>query len=185
MKDSIKGEVLTYRLLKGKLFVKSPLTGWSRVEDYCTYISMFPTIYPTHKEAKRRGYEAHHVTPKSVQKAVYDEVTDDSCIRVTPFEHFIAHWLLAKECDEGESMLHYLGLGKLILCEESERRFIYKLCGDKWRGAYAIYLKTFELTGKKYMETRTPEELADLIIGLRGKTREEIIHWLETPVQDS
>jgi len=51
------------------------------------------TVYDSYKEAQLKGYEAHHITPRSCQK----ELTDDRCIRYTPFEHIIDHYLMAKE----------------------------------------------------------------------------------------
>lgn len=183
MKGVVKGDVLSYRLLHGKLFVKSPMLGWMRIEDYCTYICAFPTVYPTHKEAKKRGYEAHHVTPKSCQKEVLGAVEDDSCVRVTPFEHFIAHWFLSKECEEGAKSLSYLGLGKLILCTEEERRFLYQLCGDHWKNSYDDYLMTFGLTGRKYLETLTDEEFASYIRNLVKMDDLDLLRWLGNQYQ--
>lgn len=46
-------------------------------------------------EAKARGYEAHHIIPRSLQNE-----EDDRCVRLTPYEHIYAHYLLALENEE-------------------------------------------------------------------------------------
>lgn len=181
MKGVIKGDVLSYRILHNKLFVKSPLYGWIKIEDYCTLVSAFSTIYPTHREAKKRGYEAHHVTPKSCQKEIYGSVQDDSCVRVTPFEHLVLHWFLSLESEEGERMFHYLALGKILLMSEEERRFIYQLCGSQWKDTYEDYLLTFGLTGRRYLETLTDEEFIAYVDMMSVMDRDELLKWLSSP----
>ena len=52
-------------------------------------------IYPTASQAKKKGFEAHHIVPRSLQKKA--SVLDDRCIRYTSFEHIIDHFLMAKE----------------------------------------------------------------------------------------
>lgn len=71
-------------------------------------------VYPTASQAKKKGFEAHHVNPISAQYRKYNEEHDtnfkgraefmknvhdfdDRCIRYTPFEHIIDHILMAKE----------------------------------------------------------------------------------------
>lgn len=52
-------------------------------------------IYPTMKAAKKKGFEAHHIVPRSLQKD--SDTFDDRCIRYTSFEHIVDHFLMAKE----------------------------------------------------------------------------------------
>ena len=49
-------------------------------------------IYTNQKDARAKGFEAHHIIPISLQ-----EEFDDRCVRLTPFEHVYAHYLLALE----------------------------------------------------------------------------------------
>ena len=60
---------------------------------YQEYISQFP-IYETQKKAQAKGFEAHHVVPKALQSK---DSFDDRCVRLTPYEHIYAHYLLALE----------------------------------------------------------------------------------------
>lgn len=60
---------------------------------YQEYISQFP-IYETQKKAQAKGYEAHHIEPRALQK---EGTLDDRCVRLTPFQHIYAHYLLALE----------------------------------------------------------------------------------------
>ena len=57
--------------------------------------------YPSYKEAQSKGFEAHHLIPISIQKksGIDRDSSDfnDTCIRVTPFEHIICHYLMAKD----------------------------------------------------------------------------------------
>lgn len=123
-----RGHDMTYTWKGGKLFAKHPERGWLRIDNisYMEYIILFP-VYETHNKAKERGYEAHHITPKVVQKEVYGIVTDDSCVRMSPFEHWLAHWLLARECDEGENISHYCSYGAWKKCNEAERQILDEL----------------------------------------------------------
>lgn len=57
-------------------------------------------VYPTQKLARAKGYEAHHIIPQKVQKREKGKVYDDRCIRVTYFEHILAHYLYCKEHPE-------------------------------------------------------------------------------------
>lgn len=52
-------------------------------------------IYPTYKKAQAKGFEAHHIIPVSTQTDSNN--FDDRCIRYTPFEHIIDHYLLGKK----------------------------------------------------------------------------------------
>lgn len=74
---------------------------------YSHFLSQF-TIYPSYKEARMKGFEAHHIIPISIQMKEHNfsgtrkefeksDLLDNRCIRCTPFEHLIAHYLLAKE----------------------------------------------------------------------------------------
>lgn len=59
---------------------------------YDQFLSNFK-IYNSPKEARKKGFEAHHIIPKAIQ----EDNIDDRCIRLTPFEHILAHYLLAKQ----------------------------------------------------------------------------------------
>ena len=61
------------------------------MDNYTDYIKQFK-VYPTMKEAQKRGYEAHHIVPRAMQTE-----PDDRCVRLTVFEHIYAHYLLALE----------------------------------------------------------------------------------------
>lgn len=58
---------------------------------YDTFISQFE-IYPTKRSAQKKGFEAHHIIPRAMQ-----DTPDDRCVRLTPFQHIYAHYLLALE----------------------------------------------------------------------------------------
>ena len=61
---------------------------------YDNFISQFE-IYPTQKSAQKKGFEAHHIIPRAMQ-----DTPDDRCVRLTPFQHIYAHYLLALESKE-------------------------------------------------------------------------------------
>lgn len=81
--------------------------------NYSDYISQFK-IYPTQSSARAKGFEAHHIVPVSIQWEDYKKknnsniskedfrkiIPDDRCIRITTLQHFIAHYLMAKELGE-------------------------------------------------------------------------------------
>lgn len=67
-----------------------------REYSYDDYISGF-RVFSTYKEARQKGFEAHHILPVSIQKREMGKVYDDRCIRCTITEHIVAHFLLAKE----------------------------------------------------------------------------------------
>lgn len=73
--------------------------------DYDSYIKNF-TIYDTMSLARKQGYEAHHIIPKSIQKEL--NIDDDRCIRVTSFEHILIHYLLAKKYGNTYIKVFYL-----------------------------------------------------------------------------
>lgn len=62
--------------------------------NYEEFVSMF-SVFNTQKSARKRGFEAHHIIPKHIQKI--NNQVDDRCIRLTPFEHILAHYILARE----------------------------------------------------------------------------------------
>lgn len=68
-------------------------------ESYDSFVGHFK-IYPTQYKARAKGYEAHHIIPQKVQKREKGKVYDDRCIRVTYFEHILAHYLYCKEHPE-------------------------------------------------------------------------------------
>lgn len=59
---------------------------------YDQFLSNFK-IYNSPKGTRKKGFEAHHIIPKAIQ----EDNIDDRCIRLTPFEHILAHYLLAKQ----------------------------------------------------------------------------------------
>lgn len=92
---------------------------------YQQYLDHFER-FETEREAKCPGYEAHHLIPVSLQFNEYNIKNNlklsreeycklpelvDICYRMTPLEHLIAHYLLARESEEGarifSNMLHF------------------------------------------------------------------------------
>lgn len=68
--------------------------------QYEQFIKAFP-LYNTYEEAKAKGFIAHHIFPVCLQnKDRKDPELDDRCVRLTPFEHIVAHYLLAKENED-------------------------------------------------------------------------------------
>lgn len=64
---------------------------------YLDFISTYK-VYSTVAEAKEKGYEAHHIIPVCLQgKRRNSPDLDNRCVRLTPFEHVYAHYLLALE----------------------------------------------------------------------------------------
>ena len=61
------------------------------METYKDFISHFE-VYPTWSAAQAKGYEAHHIVPRSMQSE-----PDERCVRLTSFQHLYAHYLLALE----------------------------------------------------------------------------------------
>lgn len=69
-------------------------------KTYEEFISQFP-VYNTYKEAKARGFEAHHIVPICTQKGCSREnPEDDRCVRLTAYEHILAHYLYCKDHPE-------------------------------------------------------------------------------------
>lgn len=68
-------------------------------ESYDSFVGHFK-IYPTKKKAQAKGYEAHHIIPRAVQKRERGEEYDDRCIRLTSLQHIFAHYLYCKEHPE-------------------------------------------------------------------------------------
>ena len=59
---------------------------------YEDFIKDHYPIYFSMKEAKCKGYESHHIIPKSL-----GGTDEDGLVRLTPYEHIYAHYLLALE----------------------------------------------------------------------------------------
>lgn len=73
---------------------------------YKEFISQFP-IYPSRKEAKAKGFEAHHVVPVCAQDCESrKEIKDDRCVRLTAYEHVLAHYLYCKENPDNKDALY-------------------------------------------------------------------------------
>ena len=74
-------------------------------KTYEEFISQFP-VYDTYQKAyyakrKRKGLEAHHITPIGTQEGCNREnPKDDRCVLLTYSQHIIAHYLYCKEHPE-------------------------------------------------------------------------------------
>ena len=68
-------------------------------QSYSDFINQFP-VYSSFYRAQARGFEAHHIIPKAVQKRKYGKVYDDRCVRLTTEEHLRAHYLYCKTYPE-------------------------------------------------------------------------------------
>lgn len=73
--------------------------------EYNSYIQQFE-IYPTMQKARAKGFEAHHLIPRYIQKRT--GIKDDHCVRVTAFQHILIHYLLAKAFKEDYIYIFYL-----------------------------------------------------------------------------
>lgn len=108
--------------MKNINYIEKIISGDILIDDL-TYSEFLKErkIYSTYHRAKKEGYEAHHIIPLKKQRLIWKEKTgeniktrkefiqkissfDDRCVRLTPFEHIIAHYLLAKE-DKEESII--------------------------------------------------------------------------------
>lgn len=65
-------------------------------QTYEEFISQFP-VYDSQYHAKAKGFEAHHIVPRAVQKREQGKVYDDRCVRLTVAQHIVAHYLYCKE----------------------------------------------------------------------------------------
>lgn len=129
-------------------------------------------VYPTQKLARAKGYEAHHIIPRAVQKRIAGTVYDDRCVRLTYFEHILAHYLYCKEHpedkDEFFALLSMLNKrAKELLADE--QKFLQELpdiaeMGKK--GRESIYTeewrrKISEANSHPSEETRKRKSLAN------------------------
>lgn len=99
-------------------------------------------LYPSMKEARKKGYYAHHPYPLDIQKRQYEKEHnivlgtgnlgrinfqkifpsyDDSCYRMTAFEHILDHYLMAKEFG-GDYIYNFYAMSRYALgkCEPLE-----------------------------------------------------------------
>lgn len=81
------------------------------------------TIYSTMKEARMKGFEAHHIVPRSLQG---ENVIDDRCIRYTAFEHIIDHYLMAKENPDYTYLFYCMINYNEKRCDLSEQEMLNK-----------------------------------------------------------
>ena len=88
--------------------------------SYEEFISQFP-VYDSQYHAKAKGFEAHHIVPKAVQKREQGKVYDDSCVRLTRFQHILAHYLYCKEHPEDREELHALSYMMTIKVEDLKK----------------------------------------------------------------
>lgn len=78
------------------LFMKN----FVEANSYKEFIDRYK-IYYDWKEAQCKGYEAHHIIPRSLGG------TDaDGLVRLTPFEHLYAHYLFSKENKEHSDIFY-------------------------------------------------------------------------------
>ena len=101
------------------------------------------TLYPSMKEARKKGYFAHHPYPLDIQKRQYEKEHnvsfgkgnsgrvkfqkafpnyDDSCYRMTAFEHILDHYLMARDFG-GDYIYNFYSMTKYALgqCTSLER----------------------------------------------------------------
>lgn len=69
-------------------------------------------VYPTQYKARAKKHEAHHIIPKAVQKRIAGTVYDDRCVRLTYFEHILAHYLYCKEHPEDKD--EFIALDRML-----------------------------------------------------------------------
>lgn len=119
-------------------------------KTYEEFISQFP-VYNTYKEAKARGFEAHHIVPICTQKGCSREnPEDDRCVRLTAYEHILAHYYLWLENPDNYELAHAFShmigqkVNKLTFCE---KEFIENL--DRLAEAIEKGRKHSEETKKK------------------------------------
>lgn len=67
--------------------------------SYEEFISQFP-VYDSVYTARAKGFEAHHIYPVAVQTREKGRVCDNRCVRLTRFQHILAHYLYCKEHPE-------------------------------------------------------------------------------------
>lgn len=87
--------------------------------NYEDFIRPFP-IYLTWRSARKKGYEAHHIIPRTVQEKEKGKVYDDRCIRVTCFEHILAHYLYCRDYPEESSQF----LAFNLMCYENAKELL-------------------------------------------------------------
>jgi len=134
-------------------------------------------IYSTMKEAQMKGFEAHHINPRSFQKNW--KVKDDRCIRYTAFEHIVDHFLMAKENNiyiELFENMTYFNYQKLI----DDEKELLNTCKE---------LSELRIQGKKIRDSychSTPEARKNMSLGQRrrfdNETEEERLKRIETTI---
>lgn len=96
-------------------------------------------IYYSYYSARCEGYEAHHYNPVSLQIKEYNlkhpdnpipndrnsfmntPGVDNRCYRLTCFEHFIAHYLLAKENPDAEGIFNIMTFSSMSNFSKGEK----------------------------------------------------------------
>lgn len=106
-----------------------------------------------YNEAQEKGYEAHHYIPVSIQIKNYNKLhpnekisiknnhgflkfegANNTCYRLTPLEHVIAHYLLAKENEECKRIFFYMvAFAKIKLSEDEKEKLEQFKCIAKLR----------------------------------------------------
>ena len=69
-------------------------------ESYKEFIDRYPKYY-SWKEAQCKGFEAHHIKPRSI-----GGTDSDGLVRLTPFEHLYAHYLYSLENKEHSDIFY-------------------------------------------------------------------------------
>ena len=139
-------------------------------------------LYPSMKEAKAPGYVAHHPIPIDIQKKEIEEKYNikfhngrigrrefliseypynDSCYRMTNFEHILDHYLMAKE----------LGGEYIKLYDKMKAAAFIKLCPIEqetlenmkdWADMVEKGRKSNSRTTKAYFDNMSPEQKEEL-----------------------
>jgi len=139
-------------------------------------------LYPTLKEAQAKGYVAHHPVPIDLQRRKAEEKYgmkfgvgakgrnkfihsgipyDDSCYRMTYFEHILDHYLMAKE----------LG-GEYVRLFDKMKQYAYSRIGKDekitlesikgWAESVEEGRESNSRTVKDYFDNMTPEQKEEL-----------------------
>ena len=142
---------------------------------YQYFLSLFP-VYPSLKEARCPGFEAHHIIPLNIQRKLinqkyscklknrhqllaspYKNEIDDRCIRCTAFEHILVHYLAARDLGS-DYLLAFNAMiiqynKKLTVIEQSVLKYL-----EAWSQVIKQGKDLFLLKEKSKYRELTPEE---------------------------
>lgn len=136
-------------------------------------------VFETKSKAQAKGFEAHHIVPKALQTK-----PDDRCVRLTPFEHIFAHYLLALETKEPSMIFAFNAMTnwnteKLSDIEQTEIKSLEFYANLKEEAKDKISKKAQERFKdpcflKKYKESHSTDEYREKISKkLKGRTLSE------------